>query len=424
MTAFDRIERRLPELFDELASAGTPDYFDDMLLAATQSRQRPSWSALERWLPMGVIALPASTRQVPWRAIGILVILGLLIAVGSFVLVGSNPRLPAPYGLARNGALVIGTGDGDIAVIDPLTGVTTPIVGGTTVDRYPWFTPDGQRIAFSRPVAGTDTEVTYVANRDGSNARELVPAGPVIEWFDWSATGDRAVIIRPVDGVATVQVVDVATGAITTLDPGPGVAINRATWRPGHDELILEAIPGNGAQGARYFLMAPDGLSEPRPIPVPATAMSEMSVSPDGSSLAYATWAAGTGLQGRIHVIDIASGVDRPVMFEGSTGTNELSPLFSPDGHHLLVQRFGVGDLGYQLTIVPVAGGGPAIGIGPAFPGGVGAPTIVWSPDAKQVLVSYPEDESMWLLEVAGGEGQRLGWSASDGGFTWQRQAP
>ena len=31
MTAFDRIEPRLPELMAELAPASVPDYFDDML---------------------------------------------------------------------------------------------------------------------------------------------------------------------------------------------------------------------------------------------------------------------------------------------------------------------------------------------------------------------------------------------------------
>ena len=75
MTAFDRIERRLPELFDELAGAGIPDYFDDMLQRTTQARQRPAWSALERWLPMGVIARPLPIRPMPWRLIAIAALL-------------------------------------------------------------------------------------------------------------------------------------------------------------------------------------------------------------------------------------------------------------------------------------------------------------------------------------------------------------
>ena len=89
MTAFDRIERRLPELIDELASAGVPDYFDDMLQQTAQARQRPAWSSLERWLPMGVIARPLPIRPIPWRLIAVAAILVLLVAA-TLVYVGSR----------------------------------------------------------------------------------------------------------------------------------------------------------------------------------------------------------------------------------------------------------------------------------------------------------------------------------------------
>ena len=71
MTTFDRIEPRLPELIDDLGAATVPDYFDDMLQRATQSRQRPAWSSLERWLPMGVIARPLPRPSLPWRSLAI-----------------------------------------------------------------------------------------------------------------------------------------------------------------------------------------------------------------------------------------------------------------------------------------------------------------------------------------------------------------
>ena len=48
----------------------------------------------------------------------------------------------------------------------------------------------------------------------------------------------------------------------------------------------------------------------------------------------------GQGLQGRIHLLDIDNGVDRELMFEGSAGTNELDPQFSPDGKSLLFERY------------------------------------------------------------------------------------
>ena len=63
MTAFDRIEPRLPELMAELAPASVPDYFDDMLRQTGRTRQRPAWASLERWLPMDVIARPAPSER-------------------------------------------------------------------------------------------------------------------------------------------------------------------------------------------------------------------------------------------------------------------------------------------------------------------------------------------------------------------------
>ena len=45
MTAFDRIERRLPEVLDDLGAPNIPDYFDDMLRA---DRPHAAAARLER----------------------------------------------------------------------------------------------------------------------------------------------------------------------------------------------------------------------------------------------------------------------------------------------------------------------------------------------------------------------------------------
>jgi hypothetical protein len=176
MTAFDRIERRMPELMDELASAGIPDYFDDMLRQTTQARQRPAWGALERWLPMGVIARPLPLRPMPWRPIAILALIGLLAAATLFVYVGSRPRIPAPFGPAANGALIIGNADGDIVSVDPATGKATALISGPTGDGGPYFSNDGRRFVFDRGEfrpATSAVSALFIANADGSGVREL-----------------------------------------------------------------------------------------------------------------------------------------------------------------------------------------------------------------------------------------------------------
>ena len=99
MTAFDRVEPRIPELMDELAPARVPDYFDDLLRQTARTRQRPAWSSLERWLPMGVIARSDTLGQVPWRPIAIAAMLIAAAATTLVLIAGSQRRLPpAPFG--------------------------------------------------------------------------------------------------------------------------------------------------------------------------------------------------------------------------------------------------------------------------------------------------------------------------------------
>ena len=99
MTAFDRVEPRIPELMDELAPARVPDYFDDLLRQTARTRQRPAWSSSERWLPMGVIARGDTLGQVPWRPIAIAAMLIAAAATALVLIAGSQRRLPpAPFG--------------------------------------------------------------------------------------------------------------------------------------------------------------------------------------------------------------------------------------------------------------------------------------------------------------------------------------
>ena len=130
MSTTDRLERDLTAWFGETAAPRTPDYTDDILRQTARSRQRPRWTFPERWLPMSVITFGRVTlRPVPWRTVGLLVVLALLLAVAAAVYVGSQRRVPAPFGPAANG-LVAYSKDGDIFTVDPTTGLRRAIVTG------------------------------------------------------------------------------------------------------------------------------------------------------------------------------------------------------------------------------------------------------------------------------------------------------
>jgi len=79
--------------------------------------------------------------------------------------------------------------DADINVIDMRTRrISTLITGG--VNTYPSWSPDGQRIAFRRMVDTLNSEV-FVANADGTEARNLTNHPSFDGWPSWSPDGTK-----------------------------------------------------------------------------------------------------------------------------------------------------------------------------------------------------------------------------------------
>ena len=104
MTTPLRFEHDLPRLLEDAYVAGTPDYRDDLVRRIAVTPQRPAWTFPGRWLPMDVLVQAVPTPRTPWRTVGILALIGLLIAAATIaVFIGSRPRLPDPYGIAANG---------------------------------------------------------------------------------------------------------------------------------------------------------------------------------------------------------------------------------------------------------------------------------------------------------------------------------
>ncbi len=166
MTTFDRFERDLPTLLDELAAPRTPDYFTDIISRTAATSQRPSWSFPERWLPMSAITeRMAAAPRVPWRMVGVIALLLLALAAAALIVGSQQRRLPAPFGPAGNGVIPY-VASGDLYVGDPLTGTTRLLVGGPEADAAPRFSPDGTRLAFIREATtGTGLqEDIYVVN--------------------------------------------------------------------------------------------------------------------------------------------------------------------------------------------------------------------------------------------------------------------
>ncbi len=423
MTSTERFEQRLPDLMADLAAARIPDYFDDMLRETARKRQRPSWSSLERWLPVSVTALsPVSNRARSLAGLLVLALVGLMILAGVAAYIGSHTvHLPAPFGPAGNGLMYYSSRDGDIYSVDPMKGTPKAIVGGPTTDAGPLPSRDGRRIAFTRSVAGGDQLV--VADADGSNLHPLPGTLMNFSEIDWSPDGTHLAIISDVTGLASLTVVATDGSGATTL---PLALETREFWYLPDGRLVFKGID-HGAGGPTYgiYLVNADGTGLKSVMPPTSGETDVMGAypSPDGRTLVFFVWREAPVEHGRLYVVDIASGQVRPVIVDGTT-TDESheGAQFSPDGTHILFARYlAEGD---RLAVVPV-GGGAAIEIGPTFVESQ-TPANYYSPDGRSIVAYYPGSGETWLLDPTGGQNggdRKLSLPVSDAP-AWQRVAP
>ena len=223
MTTDSVFERDLSVILEDLYLGPSPDYRDEALAAVRRTRQRPSWSFAGRWLPMADIASrPAIAPRVPWRTVGLAMLVIALILAAALAIVGSQQtRVPPPFGLAKNGLIAYAI-DGDIHTLDPTTGRTTAIVTGPDNDFDPVFSADGTRVAFRRDITvdGSPAEAIIVVAADGSNpvvatAQLTTPPGH----FEWMPSSRSLLVEDPNGaGIWELDAITPSTPRVVTTD--------------------------------------------------------------------------------------------------------------------------------------------------------------------------------------------------------------
>jgi hypothetical protein len=433
MSAFDRSERflvELPEILTDIASPRVPDYVDDLLAQTAATPQRPRWTFLERWLPMGVIARrPLYFPTVPWRTIVTVAVLIALLALALFV-AGSQNKVPPPFGPARNGAIAFG--EGDIYLRDSVTGSSRLVVGGATEDFAATFTRDGTRLLFLRRTAGSpgssDERITMMAaSPDGSPAVAVTDPLVAPDWWD-IAPDDSAVVVATGDPTfgQFLQLANIRTpGPMHQIDVGdPLMTFSFPNLLgPTGTEIVFRGNTRTEAgRRAGIFAVHVDG-SGLRPL-TPTDGMDNDYLfpqpSPDGQFVVYTTWD-GDAQVNRIHIVALRTGADRiisdPLRSQGFAS-------FSPDSRQIVFLTYDAFER-TQITVAPVDGSGPQLPMGPNYARVNGDYiTGVFSPDGMSVLVNDPGTKETRLVDVAtGGDGELLPWSAGNVSG-WQRLAP
>ncbi|HEX6867349.1 MAG TPA: hypothetical protein VF119_01025, partial [Candidatus Limnocylindrales bacterium] len=93
MTTPRRFEHDLPALLEDLYLTGTPDDRNDLVRQLAATRQRPAWTFPERWISMDIATTRVPAAGIPWRSVGLLAVVAVLIVAALAVYVGSQRRL-------------------------------------------------------------------------------------------------------------------------------------------------------------------------------------------------------------------------------------------------------------------------------------------------------------------------------------------
>ena len=259
----------------------------------------------------------------------LLALIGLLIVSVLLAVVGSQRRLPAPFGPAANG-LIACSNDGDVLLGDPTTGDTRKILSGPEVDSAPFWSLDGTRIISLRTI-GNGMELVRT---DAQGQHPVVlKGGPYVDpvFASWSPTGETFAIASMVDGLPRLWLVNTdGTGATMVA---PDLQVELFAFRPPDGREIL--IRGQDQHGiGLYVVDAEGGHRRTLVSPVyPNTRywdLAEPRYSPDGSQIAYQHHSESEGVT-RLHVIDADDPTnDRVLQLGGATFMGW--PVWSPDG--------------------------------------------------------------------------------------------
>lgn len=354
-----------------------------------------------------------SASGAPTYAPAVAVASSAATAAPSLVAATPGPRpsgpVPQPFGLAANGLVLYGTTTGDIRSLNLANGATATILGGT--DGVAVVSPDGTRMLFERTAAGATTG--WVADVDGTDAREIPPSEAKIGWTEWAPDSRRILTVPEAGGDVTIR--DVDSGATSSVHAP--IPIRVASWLA-DGRLLVASASGPGVPSV-FATIAEDGTGY---AVVPTTDATEAySVSGDGGRFTYMSSGTEPGTESLIHVVDLGAGSDT-LLTKPDVRFAYQEPVFSPDGRWVKTDRHDA--VGYKVVLLPANGKGKPVALGPQQQGDEGEAVTTWAPDARALIVTYSKTGETWMFDVASGSGKQVDWPDLGGAVSWQRVTP
>ena len=393
----ERLVRSLGAAFDDLAAARTPDYLEAAIERASSGPQHPAWTFPERWLPMDITRTRVPVARLPWRQLGVLALIAMLLAAALTVYVGSRSRVPSPFGVAANGLIAYVDDQGAIQGVDPLTGESTTLVPGPDNSR-PLYASDGARLAYLRFVPGAGYDLTVLDLGTGSSLVITPEPLGAVGFLGWAPDGGTIVVSLP-DGRLMAYDTQTAgpprrlAAASREVSPKPIDDFNadpRDLFRPPAGKEIV--FVGSTSAGPGLFVSDADGnnaraIIDPETSAIPYSNIESPQWSTDGNRIALVLVAPDDPNARRIHIVN-ADGSDLRELSEDPRSRAEAQPAWSPDGTRVAFQRWYENSACGYCDTQPVTVVGVDDGI--EVPVGVvnvdGYKGWSWSPDGTSIL--------------------------------------
>jgi hypothetical protein len=369
----------------------------------------------------------------PWRQLGVLALIALLLAAALAVFVGSQQRrLPPPFGPAANGSLLYAM-DGDIFAADPRTGASKAIVTGPEQDVEPVYSLDGTRVLFGRTSSTEPQRLLFVANADGSGIVQVTPE-PLPGVNSWSfspggrsivvfATGDQgpAIVVVPIDGKTAAKTFPVFASSGVGDDGPPQYRAD------GSEIMFLGKDPAQASRGV-YALVLATGEVRTIVAPMSSADIHGASWSPDGKYVAYGVVNRVDVAGSRTHVVR-ADGTGDVVVDTDPVHVADFGFDWSNDSTRLIITRWHTADGSKaRSAIVPIDRSSAGVEI--ACPPGANSDdcTAEWtfSPDDStlQGSIGRPDGTTaQFLADPRTGQVRSAPWTGN-GHPIWQRLAP